>query len=144
MRTIYNEKNIQPGNVSMHLRINNAPVHVVSNNLCTSVLLKDNRGNPVLTYAMNTFYKDFVGKEIVEYHRDNVQYYNTTEEQSFQYNTIQDYRTHQAMVHIHDAMRKNYACTPDAVLEALQDLLDNPMGDYTISIEKLPETGGSS
>lgn len=146
MSTTYSEDTIQSGNVISRLTINNTPAFLMCNNICTCVVLKDTQGknDAVLTYAMNTFYDKFVGKKLEHLHKDNVRYYDITEEETFQYNTVQDYNTHQAMVHIHDAIRNRYACTPNTVLEALVDLVDNPMGEYHITIESLPEAGGSS
>lgn len=146
MSTYYDENNIKSGNVTSRITINSIPAFLMCNNLCTCVVLKDTNGknDAALTYAMNTFYETFIGKPLEHLDKDHIQYYNTTEEQTFQYNTVQDYNTHQAMVHIHDAMRDRYACTPNIVLEALVALVDNPMGEYHITIESLPEAGGSS
>lgn len=132
-------------NSVFNLSINHFPAILLCNNLYACVMLQDKNLDVVLTYSMYTFYEKYLGgKKLTHLHSDIVQYYNTTEEQSFQYNTTQDYSTHQAMVHIHDSIRKVDSCTRDSVLEALQDLIHNPRGVYTITIENLPETGGSS
>lgn len=140
MSTIFIEKLLAvPGNTTFRININSLPAFLMCDNLCTCIVLKDTQDDTiaVLTYAMNTFYDQFIGVHILLHlDKDNVQYYNTSEEQVFQYNTVQDYNTHQAMVHIHDAIQKRGSKQPYIVLEELQALIDNPMGLYTITIEE--------
>lgn len=111
MAHVYDENNIRSGNALVKVLINGINATITSNNLYCVIVLKDTEDEPIITYTMNTFYKSFIRDELPQYNKDTIKYYNITEEEIFQYNTIMDYNTYQAMVHLHDRIRTGKKCT---------------------------------
>lgn len=134
----YDENNIKEGNALAKVLINGIPATITSNNLCSVIVLKDNNEHPLITYTMNSFYNNFLGEELTQYSKETVQYYNITEEEIFQYNTVQDYNTHQAMVHLHDRIRVGKKCTTPDLIERIQECIEHattrPHWQYTITL----------
>ena len=131
---VYNEQNIKPGNTTIKLLINNQPTMIMANIMFTTIVLKDNNNSPVLTFSITDFYKEFFSIELPELNTENVQYYNTTEEESFQLNTIMDYSTQQAMVHLHDYIRNGKVGTEYDVLLSIDKLIKDNIGQYSITL----------
>lgn len=136
MAHVFDENNIRSGNALVKVLINETNATITSNNLYCVIVLKDTDGEPIITYTMNTFYKSFIRDELPQYNKDTIKYYNITEEEIFQYNTIMDYNTYQAMVHLHDRIRTGKKCTTPDLIERVQECIEHattrPHWQYTI------------
>lgn len=75
--------------------------------------------------------------EMYEYSPNIIQYYNPTEEQLFQYDTLMDFSTMQALVHLHDYIQSSGDLTEDEDVErSIIKCIDNSYNQsYTIVLE---------
>lgn len=67
------------------------------------------------TISNREFYEHSTRQVIPEYSPNTIHYYNPTEEQLFQYNTIMDFSTNQALVHLYDHLSEVFAMTSSNV-----------------------------
>ena len=133
-----NEPNVRPVSTTVNITINDQNAFIIANTLQIAIVIKDSNNRPVLSYTMETFYDTFRGKKLEHIHKDIIQYYNSTEEEIFQYNTIMDYNTYQAMVHLYDAVRKIRKNTVESVklsvLKCIEHAQSDPNINYTITL----------
>lgn len=63
-----------------------------------------------------------------------IQYFNPTEEHIFQYNTIMDFSTLQAMVHLHHTINNNRKDNHAYVLASINECIEHSNDRYNIRI----------
>lgn len=101
------------------LYINNQRTIVTATTIACCIVLQDKDMNYTYSYSSNSFYTKFLFSPLQQYNKDNIKYYNVTEEEIFQYNTIFQYDTFQAMVHLYDFIRNGNCNSHEEVMESI-------------------------
>lgn len=132
------------GNTSIKIYINNIKCKVLNNVNSTAIIAIDNENTVIFSYAFNTLFKGYLETVLEECQAHIIKYYNCTEEETFQYSTVFDFSTFQAMVHIHDAVEeyaKERFLKDIDVIAVIQALINNtqsptqhPNITYTLSL----------
>lgn len=117
--------------------INGKCTHIHSS-IYGTVITAFYNGNEYITFSNDKFYtrtnKSYI--DLPEYSPDIIQYYDTSEEEAFQYNTIMDYNTQQAIVHLYDYIIAGELDTEEQIKKSIQLCIDNSFNQsYTIVLE---------
>lgn len=122
-----------PQRVTIYVSINGYKAYIYSIMNIVGVTVMDKNSTCIYSFVNTEFRHPNTKFTMHEYSLSNVQYYNVSEEQAFQYNTIMDFSTLQAMVHLYEAITGNERTTVQEVLDSINNCIAQNLGAYSIT-----------